>query len=133
MSFSEMTKVLKQRNKGKIVFIKVGAFYIAVAEDAVFLNKLLNLKCTCYTKYTCKVGVPIDSLQKYLDKLEEEKYAYIVYSLDKEKVELKVEKEKEGKAHNEKEENKNCLYCKGVSKFDKDMYMEAVLKLYEER
>ena len=34
MSFSEMVKILKKENEGKIIFINAGAFYIATEEDA---------------------------------------------------------------------------------------------------
>ena len=43
------------------------------------------------------MGVPINSLNKYLVKIEELGYAYHVYSVDKEKVELVLEKEHSGK------------------------------------
>ena len=62
------------------------------------LNKKLKLKCSCYKKNVCKVGVPINSLNKYLVKIEELGYAYHVYSVDKEKVELVLEKEHSGKS-----------------------------------
>ena len=32
---------------------------------AVLLNKKLKLKCSCYRKNICKVGIPINSLNKY--------------------------------------------------------------------
>lgn len=99
MSFSQMAEILKQKHKEEILFIKLGAFYIATAQDAIFLNSLLNLKCTCYKNRICKVGVPVGSLQKYLDKLDTWDYAYVVYSINKEKNELVLEKQKEGKPH----------------------------------
>lgn len=90
MSYSQMVDLLRKENKNEIVFVKAGAFYIAVEEDAVFLNKKLKLKCTCYRKNTCKVGVPIKALDKYLVKIEKLGYAYHVYSVDKEKIELNL-------------------------------------------
>ncbi len=38
MSFSSMMEILQERNKGKIVLIKLGAFYVATEKDAVFLH-----------------------------------------------------------------------------------------------
>lgn len=99
MSFSQMAEILKQKHKGEILFIKLGVFYVATAQDAVFLNGLLNLKCTCYKNRICKVGVPVGSLQKYINKLDTWNYAYAVYSINKEKNELILEKQKEGKSH----------------------------------
>ena len=33
MSFSNMLEILKQKNKGKIVIVKLGNFYIATEEE----------------------------------------------------------------------------------------------------
>jgi len=59
MSFSKMLEILKEKNKGKMVLIKVGAFYVATGEDAVLLHNKLDLKCTCFKNQECKVGFPI--------------------------------------------------------------------------
>ena len=45
MSFSQMVDILKDKHKEKILFINAGAFYIAVAEDAVLLNSKLITYC----------------------------------------------------------------------------------------
>ena len=42
MSFSSMLEILKNKNKGKIVIVKLGAFYIATDEDADFLYRRLK-------------------------------------------------------------------------------------------
>ena len=97
MSFSQMVRILREQNKEKIVLINAGIFYIAVEEDAVLLNNKLKLKCSCFQKNTCKVGVPIKTIDKYLEKIEKLGYSYIVYNLDKEKAELKMVKEYKGK------------------------------------
>ena len=55
MSFSTMLEILKEKEKGKIILIRLGAFYIAVGEDAVVLHKELQLKCTCFKNRICKV------------------------------------------------------------------------------
>ena len=133
MSFSQMLKILREENKEKIVFINAGIFYIAIEEDAVLLNNKLKLKCTCFQKNTCKVGVPINTINKYLEKIEELDYSYIVYKLDKEKEELKVIKEFQGKQNKTKRKNINCLLCKGVCKYPDDNYLEALKKHYEEK
>ena len=69
MSFSQMINILRQKHKEEILLINAGAFYIAIEEDAVLLNNKLKLKCSCFQKNTCKVGVPINSLNKYLEKI----------------------------------------------------------------
>ena len=40
MSFSNMLEILKEKDKEKIVFVKLGPFYVATGKDAVFLNKM---------------------------------------------------------------------------------------------
>lgn len=133
MSFSQMMEILKKKEKGKIVIVKLGAFYVATQEDAVLLHKKLELKCTCFKNNTCKVGVPIHTLDKYLEEIEKLKYAYIVYDYDKENTKLEVMKEKVGKAHKEKQKNINCLACKGINKYNlEDKYIKAVIKLLNE-
>ena len=47
MAFSHMLNILKEKEKGTIVLVRLGSFYVAVGEDAVLLHKKLDLKCTC--------------------------------------------------------------------------------------
>lgn len=130
MAFKEMIEILQERNNGKIVLIKLGAFYVATGKDAVLLHEKLGLKCTCFTNNTCKVGVPIASLEKYIAKLDKEKLAYTVYDYDKEKNELKEKCTKIGKLNKETNYNINCLLCKGVEKYKNDKYAEALVKFF---
>ncbi len=67
MSFSKMLDLLKQKEKGKIVIVKLGNFYVATEEDAVLLHDKLNLKCSCYKNKTCKIGFPVKALEKYIE------------------------------------------------------------------
>ncbi len=85
MSFSNMLEILQEKNKGKIVLIKLGAFYIATGQNAVLLYNKLELKCTCFKNNVCKVGIPINSLEKYIEKLDKIKYSYIIYDYNKDK------------------------------------------------
>ena len=89
MSFSKMMELLQIKNKGKIVFVNAGNFYIAVGKDAVLLHKILDLKTTCMKPEICKAGFPINSLEKYTEKLSESKYSFIVYYFNQETEELK--------------------------------------------
>ena len=89
MSFSQMLDLLKKKEKGNIVFVKIGTFYITVGEDAVLIHKKLKLKCTCYKKNICKVGFTVVAFDKYVEKLNETKYGYAIYDLNLEKTELK--------------------------------------------
>lgn len=131
MSFSNMLEILQEKNKGKIVLIKLGAFYVATDKDAVLLHDKLNLKCNCFKNNVCKVGIPVTSLDKYKELLDKTKYAYVIYDYDKEKVELKEICSKVGKLNKITEKNINCLTCKGINKYKEDEYMEAICKLIE--
>ena len=129
-----MMELLQIKNKGKIVLCNSGNFYIAIGKDAVFLNRLINLKVSCFKSEVCRVGFPIKSLEKYTDLIEQKGYSYIVYYFDKEKAKLEVLLEYEGK---QQEgiigSNINCYTCKHSTKYYKkhDIYIGAVAKLYE--
>ena len=97
MSLNIMLSNLQKINAGKIVLVKIGAFYIAKGKDAVLLNKLLKLKNTCLEKEICKVGFPVNSLNKYIEKLNELEYGYIVYNYDSKENRLTQILRKEGK------------------------------------
>lgn len=129
MSFSNMLDILQEKNKGKIVLIKLGAFYIATGKDAVLLHEKMNLKCTCFKKNICKVGIPVSTLEKYIEKMDKLKYAYIIYDYNKEKTELIEMYNKIGKLNKITAKNINCLQCKGIKAYEEDMYMNAVYKL----
>lgn len=135
MAFSQMLELLKEKEKGAIVFVKLGAFYIATEEDAVLLHKLLDLKCTCFKMNICKVGFPVNSLDKYVEKLNETKYAYVIYNLDKEKAELVEVARRKGKHNKETEKSINCLFCGDINKrYEKtDNYVLALNKLLEKQ
>lgn len=95
-----MMELLQIKNKGKIILCNSGNFYIAIGKDAILLNELLELKLTCLKPEICKVGFPIVSLEKYTDLIQEKDYSYIVYFFDKEKIELEVLMQYEGKKVN---------------------------------
>ena len=84
-----MMELLQIKNKGKIIFVNAGKFYIAVGKDAVLVHKILDLKTTCMKPEICKAGFPINSLEKYVEKLSESKYSFIVYYFNQETEELK--------------------------------------------
>ena len=134
MAFSNMLEILKEKEKGTIVFVKLGTFYVAVGEDAVLVHKLLDLKCTCFKMNTCKVGFPVIALDKYVEKLNQTKYSYVIYDYNSEKVELTEVFRKKGKYNKEKEKSINCILCSG--EIDKryakeDKYLTALNKMLE--
>ena len=134
MGFSKMIELLQVKNKGKIVICNAGNFYIAIGKDAILLNNILDLKLSCFKLETCKVGFPIQSLEKYTDLIQEKEYSYIVYFFNKEEEELEILMDYKGKKVNPIKENRsNCYICsKGVKKYrETDVYIRALSKLYE--
>ena len=129
MAFKDMLQILQEKEKNKIVLIKLGVFYIATGEDAVLLHEKLGLKCTCFSNNICKVGIPICSLDKYIEKLDKIKYAYVIYDYNKEKIELTEICNKTGKLNKRSEQNINCLLCGGIEKYRTDEY---IIWLYNE-
>ena len=69
MNFYEMILKLKEIYINEIILVSYGAFYIAIGEDAVLLNKKLGLQVNCIKRNVCKVGVPKNSIDKYVEKL----------------------------------------------------------------
>ena len=82
----------------------------------------------------CKVGFPVIALEKYVEKLNQTKYAYVIYDLDKEKAELKEVARKKGKHNKETDKSTNCLFCGQIDKrYEKtDKYVLALNKLLEQ-
>ena len=132
MSFSKMVEGLKERDKEKLLIIGLGAFYIAIGEDAVLLHEKLGLKCTCFKNHICKVGIPRNSIGKYIKEIEKLKYGYILYDYNSKNKRLLELSYKEGKKNKIMNKNINCLACMGASKYEEDDYSIALLKSIEE-
>ena len=114
------------------MLIKTGVFYIATGKDAIFLNNVLKLKCTCFSENVCKVGIPEMSLPKYLERLDRLNVSYIVYLFNNEKEMLVEECRNDGEYHKEKRPNQNCLLCSGLRRYSEDKYMNAFRKMLEQ-
>ena len=135
MSFGKMVELLQQKDNGKIILVNSGSFYIARGRDAVLLHNILNLKVNCMEAEICKIGFPLNSLEKYTQLIEQEQYSYIVYNFDNKLGKLNITKKYNGKKLNTIEEEKlNCYICKNTVKMYKknDKYIQAVADLYEE-
>ena len=134
MKFGEMIDILQKKEKGYIVLINSGRFYIARGKDAILLNKELDLKLVCMEKQVCKVGFPNISLEKYIKILKRKRYAFIVYNFDRESNNLEIITKYDGRIKNlEKEVRRDCIMCKmgnGGYTEKEQKYMEAILKLY---
>lgn len=134
MSFSKMIELLQNKDKGEIILVNAGAFYIARGKDAVLLHNILDLKVNCIETEVCKVGFPKNSIEKYTKLLEEKDYSYIVYNYNKDLGKLDVIKKYKGKNSNNIEQNRlNCYVCTNTVKMYKrnDKYIQAVADLYE--
>lgn len=135
MSFSKMIELLQNKNKGNIILINSGAFYIARGKDAVLLHNILDLKVNCMEIEICKVGFPKNSLEKYTKLIQEKGYSYIVYNYDNKTSKLTILKKYNGNKLNTIEVNRlNCYICANTVKMYKknDKYIQAVANLYEE-
>lgn len=134
MGFSKMIELLQEKDKEKIILINAGSFYIARGKDAILLHNLFNLKLNCLETEICKVGFPINSLEKYTKLIEEKDYSYIVYNFDNKLYKLKEIKKYIGKKINNITDNRlNCYICSNTVKMYKkhDAYVQAVADLYE--
>lgn len=107
MKFVQEIEKLQKENEGTIILAKNGIFFVAIGKDAIILNEELGLKLTCMRKELCKVGFLVKNIEKYIEKLEELGYSFILYVKD-EKDELEEIYRHKGKNN---EETKNCLEC----------------------
>ena len=128
MGFSKMIELLQQKNKGKIVFCNTGNFYIAIGKDAVLLNNLIDLKLSCLKQEICKVGFPINALEKYTELIAEKEYSYIVYFFNQEKEELEIIMQYEGKNNNEIKEKVNWKSKFYLEKVNSSYRVNAIYK-----
>ena len=113
MKFSKQIEEIKneEENKGKIVLIRCGIFFIATGNDAILLNKLYGLKVICFKEGVCKVGIPVSFALKYLEMLEKDQYGYILYDYEKETKQLIPQYKYEGNANPEENMCKDCVEC----------------------
>ena len=132
MKYTEIIEKLQKEEKGKIIIVKCGAFFVSLGKDAVILHKLLGLKITCQKSKLCKVGVPVSSIFNYVDSLEKLGYSFNIYSYESKTKEIKLEYTFEGK---EIYEDNSCLDCKKCSGYNpwKDDDQRAIFKKLAER
>ena len=110
MGFSKMLELLQEKNKGYIIMANAGAFYLARGKDAVKLHEILGLKLLCMEPEVCKIGIPVNSIETYMKKIEEKEYSYIVYYFNQQTNRLEVIKKYTGKNKNtETNEQKNLV------------------------
>lgn len=130
-----MLELLQRKDEGNIIITNSGTFYIARGRDAVLLHNMLNLKVNCMETEVCKVGFPLNALEKYTKLIEQKNYSYIVYNYDSKLSKLSILKKYKGKYLNTiKEDKLNCYICSNTVKMYKkhDKYIQAVADLYEQ-
>ena len=121
MEFYDMVQRLQLMYGMKIILISCGSFYISIGADAILLNKKLGLKLNCAKKCVCKVGVPKNSIDKYIEKIDGLGYSYIILDYDKETNKLIKISEKHGKCIEETAFNNECEKC------DRRRYIDRIV------
>ena len=132
MSFSYMMEILKEEHKGRIVLCNNGSFYVAIGNDAIALNKELGLQLSCMKKGLCKVGFPINALEKYMGLLIETGYSFIIYDFNSEKEELGIIISCGGRRLNWEIAKNKCFTCEKSKDKKIDKYTHALMKMYDE-
>ncbi len=69
---------LKYNNSDIVYLFKIGAFYNAINEDAIFLNKEIKLKLSRLGNEIIKCGFPLSALNKYKNILDEKNIKYTI-------------------------------------------------------
>ena len=143
MKFLQIVNMLKDKeeNKKAILLVKCGAFFVGVGEDAVLLNDILKLKTTCITNRVCKVGIPIDSIYEYIEKLEKIGYSFVIYNYSKDTFLENNKKYEEVYRYKGKEidyiyleaECEECDYYKKHKGFDNVNLFETLKKMQKEK
>ena len=134
MKFLNAVEQLQQNteNKGKIVIVRCGAFFVAIGKDALILNKILGFKVTCMRKNLCKVGIPINSILRYSEILENKGYSFLLYDYDKEKNEYTLKYSFIGKTNQEVDDCLECEKCQ-YNKYKTDYEKIDIFDLLKNR
>ncbi|MCI8655798.1 MAG: hypothetical protein HFJ48_08110 [Clostridia bacterium] len=128
MKYLDLVEKLQKENKGYIIIIKNGIFFIGVGKDAIILNKELDLKVTCMKSGMCKVGFQTKSIEKYITKLEEANKSFIIYTYNKEQNKEEEIYRYEGEQVIEERICKDCKNCTNREETEQEI-IERVKKL----
>ena len=80
MYYEFFNKIIED-NENKICIFEIGAFYVVIDEQAMYLNELWGLKKVCFAPGICKVGFSVNSLLKYIKKLTDLSISFVVLSV----------------------------------------------------
>ncbi len=75
-----------EENKGYLIWIRCGAFFVAICANAVILSNILGLKRICIKQGVCKVGIPVNSIYDYIKKLERIGDSFVIYNYSKDEM-----------------------------------------------
>ena len=89
MEYVDMVLKLQQLYYDRIVLVSCGPFYIAVGADALTLHDGLGLKLNCIKKEVCKIGIPINSIERYIFRLNNLGCSYVILNYNGETNEIK--------------------------------------------
>lgn len=133
MKFYEIVQKLQKENEGYVILVRCGIFYNAIGKDAVFMQKEFGLGTICLKNKVCKNGISINSIKKFIPKLQESEYSYKIYDYSKETNEVKELCTIEGKLIEESSLNMGCENCKYNKKNDYDIedsirFLEGISK-----
>ena len=114
MKFNEIVEELQERNKGYIVLVRNGIFFIAIGKDAVKIHEIFGLKPICFREKTCKCVIPVKAIEKYINKIAEKSLSVILYNYIKIEENINVTEEifrKNNKKIYEEKSNIECSKC----------------------
>ena len=81
----------------------------------MFLHQEIGLKITCAKPRLCKIGIPVNSIMKYMDLLENMNYTFSIYDYEKESKKLILKYEYSGYKkvkYNDEVDCEECEYYK---------------------
>lgn len=87
-SFLNMVKDLEkfEENKGYLILVRCGAFFVAIGANAVILSNEVGLNTICMVKGICKVGIPLNSIYDYIKRLEQLNKSFVIYNYSKDEM-----------------------------------------------
>ena len=132
MKYADIIEEIQKKEKNRIIIVKCGAFFVSLGKDAVILNKLLGLKLTCQKERLCKVGIPVNYIIKYVDKLEEKGYSFSIYDYSREDKKINLEYSFDGKKCNCTISSLDCSNCKSFNPW-KSTEQRNIYKMLTER
>ena len=106
--FYDLILELQKENVGYLNLVQNGIFVQAIGKDAVLIRHIFSLKPVCFKNRVCKCVIPVSAIEKYLEKLAYEKYAFTVNRYDKETNRIIKLSKVEGRKI---ESVKECEFC----------------------